>query len=123
MCVTSLGIYSRHVWTFAHWFSILGIVTTGGGWLVARFKQPRLGWRYLHLTLMLLSVYNLIAGGVNEVYPRVIVLRHYWVTAPGVIGQTHGIVMLLFLLLILAFLVATAIGRQRLKSRAAARIT
>lgn len=120
-CLTSLGIYSRHAWTFAHWFSIFGLVTTGGGWLVARFKQPRVGWRYLHLTLMLLSVYNLIAGGVNEVYLRVTPLRHFWVTAPGVIGITHGLVMLVFTALILLFLVATAVGRPRLKSRAAAR--
>jgi hypothetical protein len=115
-CVTSLGIYSRHAWTAAHWFAIFGIVTTGGGWLVAHFKQPRLGWRYLHLTLMLLSVYNLIAGGVNEVYLRINVLRHFWRDGFHVIGMTHGVVMLVFLVLILAFLIATAVG-SRLRRR------
>jgi len=117
-CVTSLGIYSRQTWTFAHWFSIFGLVTTAGGWLVARFRQPRIGWRYLHLTLMLLSAYNLIAGGVNEVYLRVDALKHYWRDDVRVIGMTHGVVMLAFLALIAIFLLATAIG-PRLRRRAA----
>lgn len=110
--VTSLGIYSRGQWTAAHWFSIVAIVSAGGGFLIARFKRPRRGWRYLHLTCMLVAYYDLIAGGVNEVFLRVPSLRHYWTSDFSVIGRTHGVVMLVFLLLILVFLVATAIGRR-----------
>jgi uncharacterized membrane protein len=115
--VTSLGIYARHVWTFAHWFAVLAIVSAGGGWLVAHFKRPRRGWRYLHLTLMLVAAYDLIGGGVNEVYLRVKPLRHFWRDDYAVIGMTHGVVMMTFLSLIAVFLLATAIG-PRLRSRA-----
>jgi len=111
--VTSLGIYSRHTWTAAHWFAILAIVCAGGGWLVARFKRPRRGWRYLHLTLMLVAAYDLIGGGVNEVYLRVKPLRHFWRDGFQVIGMTHGVVMLVFLVLIVVFLIATAVGSRR----------
>lgn len=120
-CVTSLGIYSRHVWTFAHWFAILGIVSAGGGWLIAHFKRPRRGWRYLHLTCMLVAYYDLIGGGVNEVYLRVKSLRHVWVDNIEIVGRTHGVVMLVALLLIVTFLIATAVGQARLKRRASAR--
>ncbi len=116
--VTSLGIYSHHVWTFAHGFAVVAIVSAGGGWLVARFKRPRRGWRYLHLTLMLIAAYDLIGGGVNEVYLRVKPLRHFWRDNFQVIGMTHGAVMLTFLLLIVVFLIATALG-PRLRRRAA----
>lgn len=116
--VTSLGIYSRHAWTFAHTFALIAIVSAGGGWLVARFKRPRRGWRYVHLTLMLVAAYDLVGGGVNEVYLRVNALRHFWRDNYAVIGMTHGVVMLVFLFLILVFLTATAVG-PRLRRRAA----
>ena len=118
-CVTSLGIYSRHVWTFAHWFAVFGLAMVGAGWLLARFKRPRGAWRYLHLTCMLLAYYDLLGGGVNEVFLRVKPLRHFWRDGPQVIGMTHGIIMMGSLALILLFLVATAVGRARLKARAA----
>lgn len=117
--VTSLGIYSRHQWTGAHWFAILAIVSAGGGWLVAHYKRPRRGWRYLHLTLMLVAAYDLVGGGVNEVYLRVKPLRHFWRDNFQVIGMTHGLVMMTFLALIVVFLIATAIGARRRAARAA----
>ena len=113
---TSLGIYSRHAWTFAHTFALIAIVSAGGGWLVARFRRPRRGWRYLHLTLMLIAAYDLIGGGVNEVFLRVNALRHFWRDGYTVIGMTHGVVMLVFVVLILVFLTATAVG-PRLRRR------
>ena len=85
-------------------------MSAGGGWLIAHFKRPRRGWRYLHLTLMLIAAYDLIGGGVNEVYLRVKPLRHVWRDNIEIVGRTHGIVMLVFLLLILTFLIATALG-------------
>jgi hypothetical protein len=39
----------------------------GVGYLAARLK-PR-EWRYVHLSAMLLSAYNLFGGAVNEAYP------------------------------------------------------
>ena len=117
-CVLSLGIYTRHAWTAAHWFAVFGIVTAGGGFLVGRFKQPRFGWRYLHLTLMLLAYYDLMGGLVNEVFLHVTALRHFWRDGIQVIGMTQGVVMLAFVILLVGFIVATAIGQLRLRSRA-----
>lgn len=69
VCVTSLGLYGQQRFWFPHWLALGGLVVLAAGYLAVRFK-PR-GWRYAHLTAMLLSAYNLVGGGVNEVFLRV----------------------------------------------------
>jgi uncharacterized membrane protein len=64
LCITSLGIYSQQRFWFPHWLAIGGLLVLGVGYLAARLK-PR-GWRYVHLSAMLLSAYNLFGGAVNE---------------------------------------------------------
>ena len=56
----------------------------------------------------------------NEVYLRVKPLRHFWRDGFQVIGMTHGVVMLVFLVLIVTFLVATAVGSRRRRAPQAA---
>ena len=68
VCVTSLGIYGAQRFWFPHWLALVGLAVLAVGYMAVRFK-PR-GWRYVHLTAMLLSAYNLFGGGVNEVFLR-----------------------------------------------------
>ncbi|WP_169313746.1 hypothetical protein, partial [Asticcacaulis biprosthecium] len=64
-----------------------------------RFHQPKWLWKPIHLTCMLLSLYMIIGGGINEAFLRVAWLREHgkaiW------IGQAHAFTLVGFVLLIL----------------------
>ena len=119
MCVTALGIYSRQQFWFPHWLAVGGLAVLSVGYLAARLK-PR-GWRYIHLTAMLLSAYNLFGGAVNEAFLRIRPLRGLAgdnVLASPLVGMTHGLVMLVFMLLIGGYVRISIAGRPR-RGRAA----
>ena len=101
---TALGIYRLGIFFFPHWFAIASLATTTIAFAAARFKFPRKGWVHIHLTAMLTSVYILIGGGVNEVFLRIDAL-HRW--APNlnspVVGMTHRMVQIAFVVLIAYF--------------------
>jgi len=116
VCLSGLGIYRLHRFWFPHWDAVATLVILALGWAAARFKRPRRGWIYVHLTAMLLSYYMLIGGGVNEVFLRVNMLRSLIKDeffANRIIGQTQGLLMLIALTVIFAFVVATLIGGRR----------
>jgi hypothetical protein len=59
---------------------------------------------------MLLSAYNLFGGAVNELFLRVAPLRAIAgpsILASPVVGMTHGIVMMAFVVLILFYVVTS----------------
>ena len=114
VCVTALGIYSQERFWFPHWLAIGGLAVLSVGYLAARLK-PR-GWRYVHLTAMLLSAYNLFGGAVNEAYLRIRPLRGLAgdnILASPLVGMTHGLVMLVFVLLIGGYVAASLVGQTR----------
>lgn len=116
--LSSLTIYSRHTFTFAHGFAIMALVTSLGGFALGRWHGKGGLWTYGHLTLMLLSYYVLIGGGVNEVFLRVAALKPFITPAfTPVVGLTHLAVMVTFLALIVAFSLATAVSQIRLVLR------
>ncbi|HEY5411055.1 MAG TPA: hypothetical protein VIJ94_10055 [Caulobacteraceae bacterium] len=120
VCVSALGIYKQHRFWFPHWDALATLVLLGVGWSAARCKWPRRGWIYLHLTAMLLSYYMLIAGGVNELFLRVGVLHQMIGSsffANKVIGETQGAVLMVFVVLVPAFVVATLVGSRRRRAR------
>jgi uncharacterized membrane protein len=120
VCVSALGIYKMHRFWFPHWDALATLALLAVGWSSARYKWPRRGWIYLHLTTMLLSYYMLIGGGVNEVFLRVDVLHRMVGVdffATKLIGETHGMVMLTFVVLILGFVIATLVGGQGRRAR------
>ena len=114
LCLTSLGIYSLQRFWFPHWFAVGGLAVLGVGYLAARLK-PR-GWRYIHLTAMLLSAYNLFGGAVNEAYLRIRPLRELAggdIGASPIVGMTHGVIMLVFVVLIGGYVGATVVSQAR----------
>ena len=120
VCVSSLGIYKQHRFWFPHWDALATLVLLAVAWSAARYKWPRRGWIYLHLTTMLLSYYMLIGGGVNELFLRVAVLHRMIGSnffATRVIGETQGLILLAFVVLIPAFLIAPLLGGQRRRAR------
>lgn len=118
LSATSLTIYTRHAFTAAHWFAVIAIVLSLAGFALGRWHGRGEAWKYGHIFCMVGSYYVLIGGGVNEVFLRVNSLRPLFRTKPEVVGATHGVVMLFFLILILVFMVATAISRLRLMLKA-----
>ena len=113
LSLTSLGIYSQQRFWFPHWLALAGLAVLAAGYLAVRVKPT--GWRYVHLVAMLLSAYNLFGGAVNEVFLRLAPLRTIAgpsILASPVVGMTHGIVMLVFALLI-AFCLLTSILASR----------
>jgi uncharacterized membrane protein len=118
LCVTAFGIYRLQRFWFPHWLALAGLLVLASGYFAARFK-PR-GWRYLHIIAMLLSAYNLFGGAVNEVFLRVRFLRSL---AGGgfdspLLGATHFFVSLLFLILIVVYITATAVTSPKRVRRA-----
>ena len=114
LCITSLGIYSQQRFWFPHWLAVGGLAVLSVGYLAARLK-PR-GWRYFHLSAMLLSAYNLFGGAVNEAYLRIRPLRELAgdnILASPLVGMTHGLVMLVFVLLIGGYVAASFVSQAR----------
>lgn len=116
--VTALGIYQLHVFFFPHWLAIITLGLIAVGWLSARFHQPPVVWKHVHLSCMILSYYMLIGGGVNEVYLRIDAL-HALVTreGAGLIGRTHGVVMLVFLVMLVGWNLAEIVRAVLRRSR------
>jgi uncharacterized membrane protein len=113
--VSSLTIYTRHAFTAAHWFGVIAIVLSAAGFALGRWHGRGPAWKYGHIACMVGSYYVLVGGGVNEVFLRVNSLRPIFRTQPEVVGEVHGLVMLGFLALILAFMLATAVSGWRRK--------
>jgi hypothetical protein len=118
LCLTSLGIYSLQRFWFPHWLAIGGLVVLVAGWLAVRVKPA--GWRYVHLIAMLLSAYNLFGGAVNEAFLRIPPLRAMAgdnLLASPIVGMTHGIVMMAFMVLIAGYVIAAIVGRSSRSAR------
>jgi uncharacterized membrane protein len=123
-CVTSLGIFATGRWFFPHTLAVVTLALLAIAVLAARFKRPRGAWIHIHLTCMLLAYYMLLGGGVNEAFLRIEALRPLGPAAGGApsaaFGITHGVVMMIFLVWIVAANVATfTSGRSARAQRAA----
>ena len=114
LCVTALGIYGQQRFWFPHWLAIGGLAVLSVGCLAARLKPP--GWRYVHLSAMLLSAYNLFGGAVNEAFLRIRPLRGLAgdsILASPLVGMTHGLVMMVFVGLIGGYVAASLVSQAR----------
>jgi hypothetical protein len=114
LCITAFGVYSQQRFWFPHWLAVAGLAVLAVGFFSARLK-PR-GWRYIHLTAMLLSAYNLFGGAVNEAFLRVGLLRA--MAGPEmlnsqIVGMAHAVVMFVFLFLIGGYVTASIMTRAR----------
>ena len=114
---SSLTIYTRHHFTAAHWFGVIAIVLSAGGFALGRWHGKGQAWKYGHIFCMVGSYYVLVGGGVNEVFLRVDALRPTFFSNRPMVGAVHSLVFLGFILLILAFMVATAVSAWRLNRR------
>jgi len=102
--ITALGIFRTGVFFFAHWFAVAALIAIAAGITAAHFKIPPAGWIHLHLTCMLVSLYILIGGGVNEVFLRVNFLRQLIPNFNSpLVGMAHFAVMIFFAGLIAYF--------------------
>lgn len=111
-----------NVFGFFHWLAVAALVLVLAGWYAARHQKRGAFWSYLHPTAMLLSYYDLIGGGINEVFLRVNVLHVIAAAAarPGtpvarspVIGEVQTAAMAATLLLIVYFAAKTVRYRHR----------
>jgi len=122
--VTALGIYQLGQFFFPHVLAIITLVLIAVGWGAGRLIRHHSGWRFVHLSSMILSYYMLIGGGVNEVYLRIDALKAILNReGPQLIGMTHGVVMLVFLVLLLAWNGAEIVRMVQRTTRRSARLT
>lgn len=122
--LTALGIYRLGTFFFPHLLAIVTLILIAAGWSSARLIRRHVGWRYLHLSSMILSYYLLIGGGVNEVYLRVDAARDLLNDqGPQLLGMTHAAIMLVFLVMLLAWngweIARTIRRRLRVREQAA----
>jgi len=114
--ITALGIFRTGVFFFAHWFAVAALIAIAAGITAAHFKIPPAGWIHLHLTCMLVSLYILIGGGVNEVFLRVNFLRQLIPNFNSpLVGMTHFAVMIFFAGLIAYFNAAILIRLRNIR--------
>jgi|SRR5580698_246608 uncharacterized membrane protein len=113
-----------NVFGFFHWLAVAGIVLVLVGAYAAR-HQSRAFWAYVHPIAMALSYYDLVGGGINEVFARLDPLRALaragaksvgsTVTAP-VIGLVQNAAMAATLIMIVYFIARVALYRRRAKA-------
>lgn len=63
-----------HIFGLFHWFAVVGLALV----LIGRYaasRQDKAFWAYTHPIAMILSYYDLIGGGVNEVFARIDIFR------------------------------------------------
>jgi len=122
--VTALGIYQLGQFFFPHVLAIITLVLIAVGWGAGRLIRHHGSWRFVHLSFMILSYYMLIGGGVNEVYLRIDALKAILNReGPQLIGMTHGVVMLVFLVLLLGWNGAEIVRMVQRTRRRSARLT
>ena len=113
----SLTIYRTGSFFFPHVLAIATMVLLVIGYLAARFHQPKYLWKHIHLSAMILSLYMIFGGGVNEVFLRVGYLREH-VGSGGTLALTHATIFLFFMALVLVFNIAAIVSsltRRRAK--------
>ena len=109
-----------NVFGLFHWFAVAALVFIAIGWYAAR-HQNRAFWAYTHPAMMLLSYYDLVGGGINEIFARIDPLRALVARSAAtvgarvqspVIGMTQTAWMALILVLIVYFLAKVALYRR-----------
>jgi len=112
-----------NVFGFFHWLAIATLILVLIG-CYASSRQARGAWAYIHPSAMVLSYYMLIGGGINEVFARLDPLRALARASAGaaanaanapIIGLVQSAAMAATLLLIIYFIVKTALARRRAK--------
>jgi uncharacterized membrane protein len=108
----SLFIHKLGPFSFAHAFAVAGMAAIAIGWAAARFHQPRGLWKNIHLSAMIFAMYDILGGGVNEVFLRVGWLREHG--DPMWIGLAQMSFMALFVLALLVYnILALALPTRR----------
>lgn len=107
-----------HIFGLFHWFAVVGLVLV----LIGRYaasRQDKVFWAYTHPIAMILSYYDLIGGGVNEVFARIDIFRvlafppgtHPHFGSSPVIGLVQIGAIALTILLLIYFSVRVAYHR------------
>jgi uncharacterized membrane protein len=103
-----------------HWEAVATLVLLGLG-VYAAPRQNRAVWAYTHPIAMLLTYYMLIGGLINELFVRIAALHALAmahaphainIAATPIVGMTQFAAMVLFAVLILAFVIKTAVHRR-----------
>jgi len=109
-----------HIFGLFHWFAVAALVFIAIGWYAAR-HQDRAFWAYTHPIAMLLSFYDLVGGGINEVFTRVLPLRAVLIASaraagpgrqPPILGEVQQLWMAAILVMIVYFIARVALWRR-----------
>jgi uncharacterized membrane protein len=110
-----------HVFGIFHWFAVAALIFVFIGWYAAR-HQDHAFWAYAHPIAMLLSYYDLVGGGINEVFVRIIPLHKIMLVSlkaagpgrqPPVVGLTQAWWMAAIVVLIIYFAARVALWRRK----------
>jgi len=100
VCVTSLLIYRYNRFFFPHVLAIVSMACVLLAYCASHFHRPRRGWIYYHLTLITLSYYFLVSGGLNEAFVHIDVLRALRDDGSTTQGTANMVLLILFLALV-----------------------
>ncbi|MDY3362993.1 hypothetical protein PG623_03165 [Riemerella anatipestifer] len=98
-----LIINSRGEWFFPHYLAIACLIVLIPGILSIKFK-PKF-WLKIHIVSMVLSYYLLIGGAINETFLHIPKLQKYIYTNDPIVGITHFICQLFFIIVLIYFLI------------------
>jgi len=89
-------------WFFPHYLAIACLVVIIPGIIAIRRRHKY--WLKVHIISMVVSYYLLIGGAINETFLHVPQLRPYIINNEPVVGITHMIAQIVFIVVLIYFL-------------------
>ena len=90
-------------WFFPHYLALATLFFLVPGYLFGKYKWGKY-WLRFHISGFVLSYYLLIGGAINETFLHIAPLRPYIINNHPVVGISHGISQLVFLVVLVYFL-------------------
>lgn len=89
-------------WFFPHYLAIACLVVIIPGIIAIRRKHKY--WLKVHIISMIISYYLLIGGAINEAFLHIPKLRPYIINNEPIVGITHMIAQIIFIVVLIYFL-------------------
>jgi len=90
-------------WFFPHWLAVACLIVIIPGIVAVKRKSTK-HWLKIHIICLVISYYLLIGGAINEAFLHIESLRPYIINNDPIVGITHLIAQLVFIVLLIYYL-------------------